>query len=107
VHKRGIWPKISDGYYSAEVEAVGNSVVEILELVRKYKSTENISLRAELESVIFSGSSIGDSALSDLKNAANASNMEYADSLDSDLSSADGKYKIVVKKQIDPIMVNR
>lgn len=98
VHKRGIWPKITEVYYSTQVEAMGNSVIEILELVRKYKSKENISLRAELKSVVFSGGIITASALSDLKNAANALNMRYVDSLDTGLSSIDRKYKIVVQR---------
>ena len=71
VHARGSWPKLEDHYYDETILTTGEAVKIALEAVRKYKSLNQLSLRAELESFEYDVSKISKSALQDLMNAAN------------------------------------
>ncbi len=72
VHSCGNWPKYDRFYFNHSSHNEGQSVVEIVELVRKFKSNNNISLRHEIKELIYFGVALSDSARNDLKNAANA-----------------------------------
>jgi valyl-tRNA synthetase len=97
VNQINIWPKLDDFYYSADSLSIGTHVLNILELVRKYKSTKELSLRSEIDEIHFSGKEIGLSALLDLKNACNSKEMKYLDNIEQpDLRSNCGKYSILV-----------
>ena len=97
VNQINIWPKLDDFYYSADSLSIGTHVLNILELVRKYKSTKELSLRSEIDEIHFSGKEIGLSALLDLKNACNSKEMKYLDNIEQpDLRSNCGKYSILI-----------
>ncbi|WP_236870431.1 valine--tRNA ligase [Candidatus Bandiella numerosa] len=97
VNQINMWPKLDDFYYSADKLNIGTHVLNILELVRKYKSTKELSLRSEINEIYFSGKEIGPSALLDLKNACNSKEMKYLDNIEQpDLRSNCGKYSILV-----------
>ncbi|CAL7959543.1 Valine--tRNA ligase [Alphaproteobacteria bacterium] len=73
IHNCGMWPKLDEQLYDKSICTEGEVVVRLLELVRKFKSLRNISLRKEVVLVeIYSESNISPSALSDLKNTSNA-----------------------------------
>jgi valyl-tRNA synthetase len=98
VHSRGNWPKLEQYYLGQEslIEA-GQSAVAILELVRKAKSTENVSLKAELSLVEYysEGTELSASLLKDLANAANAHQViAIQDKAKATLVSEDEKYAI-------------
>ncbi len=96
VHTRGSWPKLEDYVLDEDKLDMGAHMTSILELVRKYKSINNISLRTELAEVYYSGHELSESMQKDLKNAANAVNLMYAASIEPTLSSEDSVYKISV-----------
>ena len=76
---------------------IGTHVLNILELVRKYKSTKELSLRSEIDEIHFSGKEIAPLALLDLKNACNSKEMKYLKNIEQpDLRSNCGKYSILV-----------
>jgi valyl-tRNA synthetase len=97
VNQINMWPKLDDFYYSADKLNIGTHILNILELVRKYKSTKALSLRSEINEIYFSGKEIGPSALLDLKNACNSKEIKYLDNIEQpDLRSNCGKYSILV-----------
>ena len=97
VNQINMWPKLENFYYSTDSLTIGTHVLNILELVRKYKSTKELSLRSEIDEIHFSGKEIGLSALLDLKNACNSKEMKYLDNIEQpDLRSNCGKYSILV-----------
>lgn len=97
VHTRGSWPKLEDyDLREAQLE-MGAHMTSILELVRKYKSINNLSLRTELVQVTYSGSELSGSMSRDLRNAANASELVYNEVSEPTLTSEDGKYMVLVE----------
>jgi valyl-tRNA synthetase len=72
VNSRGSWPKLEDYYLDEDLFAAGSAMLEIISEVRKFKSDNNISLRAQLSS--FSASVKVDVGifLDDLKDVTNA-----------------------------------
>jgi len=99
VHKRGSWPKTSSHITDEKLLQQGQAMVVIMELVRKAKSVNNISLRAELSLVSYSGVQLSSSVHGDLLGAANAKEVQYVASLDGDnvLTSECGKFKVYVE----------
>lgn len=77
VHMKGSWPKINDFAKDAKALLDGANALSVLELVRKYKSVNNLSLKVELELVEYAGEEISTSMCIDLKNAANAKNLRH------------------------------
>jgi valyl-tRNA synthetase len=100
VHQRGSWPKLVDFINNAEAEMQGVHLINLLELVRKAKSTANLSLRAEivnLACVLPKGALLSPSSKRDLANAANAANITMLEEIDGDyISSEDGAYRVLV-----------
>jgi valyl-tRNA synthetase len=97
VNKINMWPKLENFYYSSESLNMGVHVLNILELVRKYKSMNELSLRAEIDVIHFSGEEIGLLALLDLKNACNCKEIKYKEDIAKPhLKSSCGKYSIMI-----------
>ena len=97
IHAKSSWPKLSD--YNFMYDNLDNQHLPIyLELIRKYKSINNQSLKVEIEQVIYSGPTrLSNSILKDLSNAANAKSLIYQDQLkDYTLISEDGLCKIKI-----------
>lgn len=95
LHKRGSWPKLENHWFKAEPYMQGIAALQVLELVRKFKSERNLSLRVPLKLVEWSGADLDSSVLNDLRLAANASEFKYNRALNNfSLSSLDGKYSI-------------
>ncbi len=97
VNKINMWPKLENFYYSSESLNMGAHVLNILELVRKYKSINELSLRAEIGEIHFSGEGIEPLALLDLKNACNCKEMKYKENIaQPHLKSSCGEYSIMI-----------
>lgn len=96
IHRMGNWPKDVENIVHNFPIHQGEAVVNILELIRKAKSINNISLRKELALVEFTGTEMSPSMLSDLKNASNAHKLQYVEELTGDdvLVSECTRYKI-------------
>ncbi|MEK6917025.1 MAG: class I tRNA ligase family protein, partial [Nanoarchaeota archaeon] len=48
------WPEYSESYVDKNAEEIGDKVVEIMQIVRKFKSEKSLSLKEELSSIIIS-----------------------------------------------------
>ena len=96
IHKRGSWPDESLYIISDELLKQGQCVLNILELVRKFKSEKQISLRATIEKLFCYGIEVDRSSIRDLKSAACAKEIvqETAVREKADVVSECGKYSI-------------
>ena len=92
VHAKGSWPKLANYHYAPNDIENDQPLIHYLEMIRKYKSINNLSLRTELTQVIYSGpSELSPSLLKDLANAANTKQMIFQAELnDYTLTSGDG-----------------
>ena len=92
---RGTWPKLESQFYDERADIEGIDATKILELVRKFKSNSNISLKTQLEYVEYSGCELSKSSEDDLKAATCALMIKPVAVLrDISLSSDDGKFSI-------------
>jgi valyl-tRNA synthetase len=95
INKPCSWPKLENYSYLWTAVAEGNNVITILELVRKYKSTNKLPLNAPLYKLLYAGCELSGSAESDLKNAANTKVIDKS-TLDKDaFYSEDGRISIM------------
>lgn len=97
VHARGSWPKISDHFFDESINSQGFAAVNILELVRKFKSDNKLSLKTELSKFSYSGAKLDSSLEFDLKCAANADGIVNAEILHATLSMGDFKIEVEAK----------
>ncbi len=101
VNKINMWPKLDGFYFSSSSLNTGIDVLNLLELVRKYKSINELSLRAELSGIYFNGANIPKLALLDLKNASSCKEIHYKESIaEPSLQSNCGKYLIKVVSKV-------
>lgn len=93
---RGTWPKLENYFYDEKCDAEGSDATKILELVRKFKSNNNLSLKTPLEYVEYSGCQLSKSSEADLQAATGAARITgLPPSLNNaDLASEDGKFSI-------------
>lgn len=69
LHSKNMWPDGDLIPYFEDAENQGNQIVEILDIVRKYKADRNLSIKAPLSKLdITSSHNISDDMLSDLLN---------------------------------------
>lgn len=100
IHKRGSWPKLGNYWIDSDIISQGEDLMAVLELVRKYKSVNNLSLKVELAEVTYSGSKLNADMESDLKNASNAKDIRFSEKLHNvTLSSEDAKYSVSIEQQ--------
>ena len=100
IHKRGSWPKLNHYIYKNEAYEDGRNTLILLELIRKYKSLNHLSLKTLIEEIHFSGAIISSSALTDLKNAANCKSIKHVDNINEKnvIASDCGNFKLLIKK---------
>ncbi len=78
IHKQGNWPALSLEF-NHDVNA--KNLVTILDLVRKIKAQDNVSIKAPLEFIEISGCKLSDSLIEDLKNVTSAESVMFVDKL--------------------------
>ncbi len=76
IHAKGSWPKPIPCISDLDLMSVGESILKILEVIRKFKSEHNMSLNSELDSIIITGI-LNESVISDIKNASNAKRVQF------------------------------
>ena len=97
INETGMWPKLENFYLSSHSLFTGTQVMIILELIRKYKSTHNLSLNSRIDTVYLSGKVLPKLALLDLKNASNCSTIKYQEKIQyPDLQSSCGQYSLMI-----------
>ena len=97
INQTGMWPKLKNFYFSNDRLSIGTQVLVILELVRKYKSINNLSLKSKINTVYFSGIPLPRLALLDLKNASNCSIIEHKKKIQQPtLHSSCGQYSLMI-----------
>ncbi|MBS0235856.1 MAG: valine--tRNA ligase [Proteobacteria bacterium] len=100
IHGRGNWPEASAYPYQDGLLAQGEAAIQLLSLIRKFKSQHNLSLKAELAKVeYYSPTSLDSAIIADLQAAANSNDFIPGAAMligDGVLASEDGKYTVQV-----------
>lgn len=94
VNSRGEWPNIRHYYFSRQDISSGETIKQILEQVRKYKSQHNLSLNSPIRNVSYQGKTLEENILRDMKNACNCSKIILDQSL---ISNAHGAVKVLIE----------
>jgi len=98
VNSRGAWPKIEEHFYSESADKDGKNALEVLALVRKFKSEKGISIKTPLEHVYYVGCELNDSVANDIKNASNAASIKSVANLDGEITTLENtKVQITAK----------
>lgn len=80
IHSRNNWPTIDSNLENSVAENVGDTTVNILDLVRKAKASKNLSMKTEIKNLyVFSVVKLSEKAALDLKNVTNSLNIEFTD----------------------------
>lgn len=85
--KKGVWPQ--QKYYNQSYIEKGNTMIAFLNLIRKYKSHHNMSLKHNINHITCIGEIIPKKFVDDLQNASNC------DRIDSLIKNDDTKYDFV------------
>jgi valyl-tRNA synthetase len=100
IHKRGNWPKLDVEFASVKLSESEN-LLTILELVRKIKAQDNLSIKAPIEYIEVQGENLSDDLISDLKHVTSSAEIRVVDALSSDaqgLSENDISINVVYEK---------
>ena len=84
IHTRGNWPKLNIHFDEVKVKE-SESLLSILELVRKLKAQDNLSIKAPIEYIEVQGCKLSDSLIADLKYVTSSSGIRIVEKLSSDL----------------------
>ena len=99
IHNKGMWPKHLLIPVNEESIKLGNDIVEILDVVRKAKAEQQLSLKVPIDKIVIRSSDnlINNAeALQDLKNVTNTKYVEFIDDKDYPLEhvTKSGKYSL-------------
>ena len=90
------WPKLDNLSYLVDSFNIGIDVLNIFDLVKKYKSIQQVSLKAKINYIYFGGNKLNYTILSDIKNTCNSKKIEYIKITEkSNLISCCGYYSII------------
>lgn len=96
IHTRGNWPKLNIKFDEVKVKQSEN-LLSILDLVRKIKAQDNLSIKAPIEYIEVQGCKLSDSLIVDLKHVTSASDIRIVKELSSDAQgSSDDNISIYV-----------
>ena len=84
IHTRGNWPKLNIKFDEVKVKQSEN-LLSILDLVRKIKAQDNLSIKAPIEYIEVQGCKLSDSLIADLKYVTSSSDIRVVEKLSSDL----------------------
>ncbi|MFN7037999.1 MAG: valine--tRNA ligase [Alphaproteobacteria bacterium] len=88
IHVRGNWPKIEDYKISEGAEHVGEDAVSILDVVRKVKAEQNLSLKTTIQELkIFAEHKIPETVIADLANVTNSTKVTLCNKLEGELEA--------------------
>ncbi len=81
IHQRGNWPKINNIKFSEYSTKNCDILIEVLELVRKIKAQDNLSIKTPIEIIEIKGDKLSENLVTDLKNVTSASIIKFVDKL--------------------------
>ncbi|PCJ29698.1 MAG: valine--tRNA ligase [Rickettsiales bacterium] len=97
IHTRHSWPKL-DINFDEFAPHESESLIEVLDLVRKIKAKDNLSIKAPIEYIEIEGAKLSDELVSDLKNVTSSAKIKFVDRLSSNAQElGSDKLKINVK----------
>jgi valyl-tRNA synthetase len=82
IHSRGSWPKLGFTFNSVQIKE-SESLLAILDLVRKIKAQDNLSIKAPIKYIEVAGSKLSESLVIDLKKVTSSSEIRFVDRLSS------------------------
>lgn len=83
IHARSTWPNVADVKFDDTNESKSEELLEILELVRKIKAQDNLSIKAPVEYIEVQGTLLPDNLVWDLKAVTSAKDIKHVESLSS------------------------
>jgi valyl-tRNA synthetase len=86
IHAKGNWP-VMDIKFSDISDAESKNLLSVLELVRKIKAQDNLSIKAPIEYIEVENGALSDALISDLKNVTSSADIRLVDKLSSDQQS--------------------
>ena len=82
IHARGNWLQLTDFVIDQTAQMAGDQLVEILDEIRKIKSNQNLSIKAEIKLLTIPAQyKLADSLIDELKFVSNATNIVAADAV--------------------------
>ena len=91
IHMRGSWPNVKEAKFTDIDETESEDLLEILELVRKVKAQDNLSIKVPISYIEIAGTKLPDNLTSDLKNVTAAKEIVYVEQLNSKNQGLKGK----------------
>lgn len=91
IHMRGSWPNVREAKFTDIDETKSEDLLEILELVRKIKAQDNLSIKSPISYIEIKGIMLPDNLISDLKNVTSAKEILYVEQLTSQNQNLQGK----------------
>ena len=94
IHSAGSWPNIlniPDNDLTDIKESECKNLLEILELVRKIKARDNLSIKAQIDYIEYTGLILSDNLISDLKNVTSAKEIKHVENLTSNIQNLHGE----------------
>ncbi|WCR58346.1 valine--tRNA ligase [Wolbachia endosymbiont of Ctenocephalides felis wCfeJ] len=96
VHNKSNWPSKEELIYDKHSEEMGDNLVQILNLVRKVKADNNVSVKHLIKKLTIKAnlqeSKLDQSAQNDLQTVCNAEVIKWSEDLQSGLESENGKF---------------
>ncbi|WP_333023014.1 valine--tRNA ligase [Wolbachia endosymbiont of Pentidionis agamae] len=99
VHNRDNWPK--EPAYDRHSEEEGDSCIQILDLVRKVKADNSISVKHIIKKLVINHreNKLSQSTQNDLQAVCNAEVIEWSNSIESGLETENGKFIVCIELQ--------
>ncbi len=91
IHSKDGWPQILNAKFTDLQEDKCEHLLEIIELVRKIKSQDNLSVKAPIDYIEIIGTSLPDNLISDLKNVTSSNRIDHVEKLTSTIQNLRGK----------------
>ncbi|MDP5020985.1 MAG: valine--tRNA ligase [Rickettsiaceae bacterium] len=86
IHSRHSWPVLDISFDGFELEESKN-LLDILELVRKIKAQDNLSIKAPVICLEIESGNLSDSLISDIKNVTSTEEIKFVEKLTSDIQN--------------------
>ena len=91
IHMRGSWPNVKGAKFTDVDGSKSEDLLEILELVRKIKAQDNLSIKSPISYIEIEGTMLPDNLISDLKNVTATKEILYVEQLTSKAQNLRGK----------------
>ncbi|MDR2831560.1 MAG: valine--tRNA ligase [Rickettsiales bacterium] len=100
VHNKSNWPSSEELIYDKHSEEMGDNVVQILNIIRKIKADNNVSVKHLIEKLVIKANvredKLNQSAQNDLQTVCNAEIIEWSENAQAGLATENGKFVVSV-----------